>query len=1689
MNVKVFLLLFLIALGGSFFICSKSAFAEDSVQLSKKDTMFILNIVQKKLKTESILSFSDGYFDTKNRAAMIVIQKAIQNREFYFFFREVPKKVAKKVGIGILNLVRIIYNGDTSSIINELESLSVSKANEYLINYLSRNKLKTASGNLDGYIYKSYKGTIQNPSFQFIMDYRRLDNRYGDLAVEFYSSKTIEPPGFTIGTPCDLADNLKPFIIRVHGKINKNFFGGYSWAGDPSISVDFSNNVPYFQFEKPISFFEKIRQRFRNLINRFHTISNEIDNLLSASISDLPKSGYKNNTEKVNELKKKIDKIKIDYAATKKKSEHMSSRISKEDLEKLTAKLEKIKERAKNIKQEVDDMSSSSVSTPKIKIIPHSQNKSAKKNEKRNIKPDKNNNNNKSDNSKHNKNNEYDRLKIKDTSSLSLPKILITEVCAGLDKSKNEFIELYNPNDSDVLLNSNNFHLELVDSNNNVSNKKISWKRNIIPSHRYFLFVGGKIVINSRVVNADAGYSSHLSGVSGIIIADGNDNVLDKVSWGTSKKQPPKLAVETSGLILEHGLQTGKGLFRKSINDDFIDSDNNSSDFSLTDHLSLTNSLGETIQYNKISSQGASFNNDSFVEEHADHSSGNSSNNTANSSSDNSSDKQADRDIFYPVIINEIMYNLKGSDNGREWIELYNNGTSDVDLINWRFTESDTSHGLKSVQGGSIVYPGEYAIIASNAEKFLADNPKYSGILFSSSFSLSNKGETVSIKNGSLEIDSVNYIPDWGANGDGNSLQRISLMGNSNQSDNWKPSPPTPGQQNVFINLNSHNSNTAGDSESLPDESQCPSNNQSPQALFVFYPKDPVAGDVINFDASSSTDPDGNIVQFKWNFGDSDVLEATDKPIVNHSYATSGVFTVTLVVTDNQGSTSSFSAKIGVVEKPEDQETEFVNSIPNHILITEIMEAGKKEYVELYNPTDEDINMCPNKDNCWYFSYFSARRNWNDPWRNKSFAEAPTTTIPAKGYYLIGLNGYPEKNGDPDADWQIYNSSLFSDAAGAIGIFSCNPKIATTTTTTIDQAVAAVENCKIDVLGWGNTGDTIVKEGLSVSSSLIGKVISRRIGITKDGRLTYIDTNNNQNDFEQQMPTPKRENLSCYSDLDNDGFIDSYDPETVISQNIKIPSGNYVFKNLIIRNGAKLILASDYSSSSNLDFRGVKILADTIFISTSSALSADGMGYPANQGPGAGIDGSGGGYGGRGGGKNSDSAHDAIYGYGGFGYGSITQPLSLGSGGGSATFGTGFSSGSAGGGAIWITAKNIIVNGFISANGGNATYPGGSGSGGSIYIVADDLAGGSSASISADGGDSGGSAGSGGRIAIYYTSKDKFKGLIHTYGGDGSHNFDGGAGTVYLKNKNKTSGDLLIDNNSLNGSTNLTVGVSKLSSLNVLNSAHLLFPKSLFVNSIILKNKAVLEALSTTTTSTIKSDLLFVDNRSSLRGHRLIFLKIKTDNIAIKNNSSLIGNFDIDASHLTVDESSFISADGMGYPANQGPGAGIDGSGGGYGGRGGGSKKNGDSAYGIKGSSYGNKDYPNDFGSGGGNTGSAKGGAGGGVININIDKVLVVNGVISSNGKSAHIGDGYAGGGSGGTIYIIANTLTGTSSALIIANGGSSDNCGGGGGRIAYYILKNNFTGLIRADGGYGSRGSSDFNGSPGTVIAGESRK
>ncbi|MFQ6068176.1 MAG: PKD domain-containing protein, partial [Candidatus Bathyarchaeia archaeon] len=91
---------------------------------------------------------------------------------------------------------------------------------------------------------------------------------------------------------------------------------------------------------------------------------------------------------------------------------------------------------------------------------------------------------------------------------------------------------------------------------------------------------------------------------------------------------------------------------------------------------------------------------------------------------------------------------------------------------------------------------------------------------------------------------------------------------------------------------------------------------QHPIAKFFYDPAYPNTEEVVTFNASESYDPDGYIVSYSWNFGDGTPIVIESDPVINHTYTAFGNYTVTLIVTDNDGLTDNSTATLSVRQHP-----------------------------------------------------------------------------------------------------------------------------------------------------------------------------------------------------------------------------------------------------------------------------------------------------------------------------------------------------------------------------------------------------------------------------------------------------------------------------------------------------------------------------------------------------------------------------------------------------------------------------------------------------------------------------------------------------------------------------------------------------------------------------------------------------
>ncbi|GAA5443655.1 hypothetical protein Misp06_01833 [Microbulbifer sp. NBRC 101763] len=97
-----------------------------------------------------------------------------------------------------------------------------------------------------------------------------------------------------------------------------------------------------------------------------------------------------------------------------------------------------------------------------------------------------------------------------------------------------------------------------------------------------------------------------------------------------------------------------------------------------------------------------------------------------------------------------------------------------------------------------------------------------------------------------------------------------------------------------------------GNAENGNGGTTVPVANQAPVASFTLSSQSGLSPALVKFDASASSDTDGSITSYEWNFGDGS--DATGKEVEYTFYAYDGVdkeYTIQLTVTDNDGATAT----------------------------------------------------------------------------------------------------------------------------------------------------------------------------------------------------------------------------------------------------------------------------------------------------------------------------------------------------------------------------------------------------------------------------------------------------------------------------------------------------------------------------------------------------------------------------------------------------------------------------------------------------------------------------------------------------------------------------------------------------------------------------------------------------------------
>jgi hypothetical protein len=280
------------------------------------------------------------------------------------------------------------------------------------------------------------------------------------------------------------------------------------------------------------------------------------------------------------------------------------------------------------------------------------------------------------------------------------------------------------------------------------------------------------------------------------------------------------------------------------------------------------------------------------------------------------------------LVISEVMSNPTGDDSGREWVELYNDTTSSVDLSSLTISIRGAT-GIAVTPLGAVSLPGgAYAIIGSTVSgstKFLQDYPTYTGLLFKSAISLVNTGTTsIDIKiNGTI----VNSLASYTAAKEGSTLSLIS--------GSFVLGVPTPGADNQADSgsggITSTTTATSSNNQGTVSQMAPPS---ADIVLYVPFEKTVVAGADTLFEAYALTHS-GSVINgltCKWAFGDGG--EGTGSTTM-YKYAYTGKY-----VTQVEGTNGSVA---GVARM-------LVRVVSPEITIASVGSGKYGNYIDITNP-------------------------------------------------------------------------------------------------------------------------------------------------------------------------------------------------------------------------------------------------------------------------------------------------------------------------------------------------------------------------------------------------------------------------------------------------------------------------------------------------------------------------------------------------------------------------------------------------------------------------------------------------------------------------------------------------------------------------------------------------------------------
>jgi hypothetical protein len=369
------------------------------------------------------------------------------------------------------------------------------------------------------------------------------------------------------------------------------------------------------------------------------------------------------------------------------------------------------------------------------------------------------------------------------------------------------------------------------------------------------------------------------------------------------------------------------------------------------------------------------------------------------------------RIIAGDIIINEIMYHA--SDSDLEFVELYNNGATTIDLTGWYLIDNDDSH-TKCILAGALK-SGAYLVVARLVYQFQVAYPTVSNVYTvgfgagADAWALGNGGDAVRLfdAHGILQ-DIVIYDDENGwptaADGKGASLELINPSYDNSLTTSWRSSQITGG--------------TPGQINSVYTTNAAPVCKNGLRLIDLPTHSDNVPVTVFAYDLE-----DLAAVKLMYSTGDAFTAVTMHDDGLNGDAMAGDSFYTAIIPPMNSGTIVKYYCLAQDLNGqtntwPNDAPSKFraytVDYQPPKLMITEIMAANTKTIADEYGEYDDWLEIYNNDAKALNLKgmYLSSSLN------NSMAFELPDLTLDVGQYLLVWADNDPEQ-GSLHADFKL----------------------------------------------------------------------------------------------------------------------------------------------------------------------------------------------------------------------------------------------------------------------------------------------------------------------------------------------------------------------------------------------------------------------------------------------------------------------------------------------------------------------------------------------------------------------------------------------------------------------------------------------------------------------------------------------